>query len=337
MQLIRPVASKDLDELIALASETGYGLTTLPQDPEFLGRRIRESELNFSRLGERRPRGEPFLFVLEDLATRAIIGTCGIVPKVGGFEPFYAYRIDTAIHESEIVKIRKEVKTLHLVAEHDGPSELVSLFLSPKHRGRNVGRFLSLSRFLFLAEFPQNFEETIIAEIRGVIDEKGRPPFWDAIGRHFFEIDFQQSDYLSLLNKKIIADLMPTHPIYVPLLPEDAQKVIGVPHADSKGAARILEAEGMRFSGMVDIFDGGPILTAPVNSIRTVRESARHRVIDVVDDRPGSATIVSTVRDGFRAVLGTAHRSEEGLAIGRAVAHALGIGKGEWVRSVELR
>ena len=50
----------------------------------------------------------------------------------------------------------------------------------------------------------------MIAEMRGVIDDQGRSAFWDAVGKHFFEIDFPKADYLSMVNKKFIADLMPT-------------------------------------------------------------------------------------------------------------------------------
>lgn len=327
MMIIRPVAMKDLEDLVALAEETGYGLTTLPRDRNFLKKRIRESEINFQRMEESdltELSSRAYLFVLEDLEFRRVVGTSAIVPKVGGFEPFYAYRIKTVVHASEITGTRKEIKTLHLVAEHSGPCEIGSLFLSRKYRLKNIGRFLSLARFLFMAEHPNGFDRTVIAEIRGVIDESGHPPFWSAVGRHFFDIDFQQSDYLALLNKKIIADLMPTVPIYIPLLPKEAQAVIGVPHKDSAGALRILEEEGMHQSGMVDIFDAGPILVADRDEIRTVRESARYRLEDLVQKEP---MMIGTTSGEFRACLGGANEA----------AQAFGIGKKDWVRAAPLR
>src|SRR5579864_537607 len=125
MLVIRPIALQDLPALESLAALTGFGLTTLPRDPNLLGRRIRASVRGFEKLtDDDRPRGETYLFVLEDLPTGKIIGTSGIVAKVGGFEPFYAYRIETAVHQSKMLNVRKEIQVLHLVEEHDGPCEV---------------------------------------------------------------------------------------------------------------------------------------------------------------------------------------------------------------------
>ena len=67
--------------------------------------------------------------------------------------------------------MRKEIQVLHLVRQHSGPCEICSLFLAPEHRraGGNLSRLLSLSRFLFMAEFAKTFEPTVIAEGPGVI------------------------------------------------------------------------------------------------------------------------------------------------------------------------
>ena len=127
MFVIRPVQATDLDGLLGLAGQTSFGLTTLPKDADWLAGRIRDSEEAFRRLPDQRPRGEAYLFVLEDTATGRVLGTAGIVSKVGGFEPFYAYRVETSVHESKMLGIRKEIQTLHLEKEHDGPCEIGSM------------------------------------------------------------------------------------------------------------------------------------------------------------------------------------------------------------------
>src|SRR5262249_22653987 len=157
---------------------------------------------------------------------------------------FYAYRIEKAVHESDVLKVRKEVPFLKLVTEHNGPCEIGSLFLAPSYRRDGNGRFLSLVRFLFMAEQPKRFDPVVIAELRGVIDDLGHSAFWDALGRHFFEVEYPTADYLSMVNKKFIADLMPSHPIYIPLLPKEAQAVIGQVHEQTRPALKILEDEG---------------------------------------------------------------------------------------------
>ena len=281
---------------------------------------------------------------MEDPDTRdanergAIIGASGIVSKVGGFEPFYAFRIASEVHASEHLNVRTEVSYLQLVREHDGPCEIGSLFLHPDYRGRDNGRLLQLVRFLFIAEHPAAFEDTVVSELRGVIDDQGHSPFWDAVGRHFFDIDFPRADYLSVVNKKFIADLMPVHPIYIPLLPATAREVIGKAHASTQPALRNLEAEGFRFSGMVDIFDAGPCVSCPRDEIRAVRES-RCGVVRAIADRPAASEpfVVATRGAEFRACVGPVELTGGDARIGVDLARSLNVTVGESLRFVPLR
>src|SRR5882762_813753 len=119
MLVFRPITLEDLPQLAELAAVAGIGLTTLPKDPQLLENRILESRRSFERLtlsskslasqSAERPGGEIYLFVLEDLHTGRITGTSAIVSKVGGFEPFYAYKIETTVAESETLNVRKEI------------------------------------------------------------------------------------------------------------------------------------------------------------------------------------------------------------------------------------
>ena len=281
MLKVRPICQADLNSLHDLAGMTGFGLTTLPRDQELLLERIKESEESFRRMSKR-PHGESYLFVMEDPATRRVVGTCGITSKVGGFEPFYTYRIETSVHHSEMLNVHKEIQTLTLVVEHNGPCEVGSLFLHPDYRREGNGRMLALSRFLFMAEHRQRFEPVVIAEMRGVIDDHGGSAFWNAVGKHFFEIDFPKADYLSMVNKRFIADLMPRHPIYVPLLPAEAQAVIGQVHPDTRPALELLKSEGFHVTDMVDIFEAGPVVSARQDEIRTIRDSVEAVIEEIV-------------------------------------------------------
>jgi arginine N-succinyltransferase len=200
---------------------------------------------------------------------------------------------------------------------------------------------LSLARFLFMAEHRWSFDETVIAEMRGVIDAAGRSPFWDAVGRHFFEIEFPNADYLSLLNKRFIADLMPHHPVSIPLLPPAAQAVIGQVHPDTRPALAILEQEGFAFTGMVDIFEAGPIVSCPRDRIRLVRESRSLPVAALTDaaaDTTGGDWIVAGWRDGFRACRSAVELPPAGgVGLPRDTARALGVRVGDTVRIGRLR
>jgi arginine N-succinyltransferase len=341
MYVIRPITLDDLPALLDLTRQTGFGLTTLPHDEKLLRRRIKQSLRGFEELTDDDPPiGETYLFVLEHAPTGRIWGTCGIASKVGGYEPFYAYRIDTSIHQSDILHTRKEIQTLHLVQMHSGPCEIGSLFLDPRHRGGGNGRLLSLSRFLFMANYPAYFDPMVIAEMRGVVDDRGRSPFWEAVGRHFFDVEFPIADYLSMVNKGFIADLMPKHPIYIPLLPREAQAVIGAVHADTRGAIKILTDEGFECCDMVDIFEAGPVVRCRLDQVRAVRDSRTGRVerLAEVPEAASEQFVVANCRHNFRATTSRLATDASGhVTLPANVAAALGVTIGDPVRYVSIR
>jgi arginine N-succinyltransferase len=337
MVFIRPVKLDDLEPLLELAGAAGVGLTTLPKDRDLLKRRIGKSLRCMEQIPDR-PGGEAYLFVMEDEATRKIVGASGVVSKVGGFEPFYAYKIEKETHQSKELKVQKEIALLRLVYEHSGPAEIGSLYLSPEYRGRDAGRLLQLSRFLFVAEHREAFEPEVVSELRGVIDTAGRSVFWDALGRHFFDIEFRQADYLSVVSKKFIADLMPRHPIYIPLLPRAAQEVIGKVHESSRPALKNLEDEGFGFNGMVDIFDAGPCVACNRDDIRTVRDSAVAVIAAITAEPIASPTHLICSRAGeFRVCTAPLVADGEGVRVGEETARVLGVTAGQEVRYSLLR
>lgn len=338
MLVVRPVSLKDLDALMELTRSVGYGLTTLPADVGFLRKRILKSLRSFEGMSDQ-PAGEAYLFVLEDTVTGKVVGTSGCVSKVGGFEPFYAFRIETTVHESKSLGVRKEIAVLHLVAEHNGPCEIGSLFLSPALRGGHNGRLLSLARFLFMADHPQCFDPLVLAEMRGIVDAAGRSPFWEAVGKHFFDVDYSRADYLSVINKRFMGELMPKHPVYITLLPPEAKSVIGMVHDQTRPALRMLECEGFAWTGMVDMFDAGPIVTSPLKDIRVVRESQKLTVADLVHTEvAGEAQLVTNARADFRAAAAPVeHTADGGVRLSAQSAAALGVNIGDAVRVAPLR
>jgi arginine N-succinyltransferase len=338
MMIVRPVRMEDLDRVFELATAANYGLTSLPRDREMLQRRVGESLHAFQKQAER-PGGELYLFIMEDLETEAVIGTSCLVSKVGGFQPFWAYRVETCVHKCDALGIRKEISTLHLVKEHSGPSEIGGLFLGREYRKHGNGRLLSLFRFLFVAEFPERFEPTMIAEMRGVVESDGTSPFWEAIGRHFFDIDYPSADLLSVMDKRFIADLMLTCPVYIPLLPQSAQEVIGKVHQRTAPALKMLLDEGFDYTGMVDIFEGGPVISCPMAEIRIVRESRSAEVEAIASGAVETLPcIIARFGGDFRACAGDVALGEEsGVIISPEVAAALGIRQRDRVRFAPMR
>jgi arginine N-succinyltransferase len=330
MLVLRPLREPDLPRLVALARDTGGGLTTLPPNEDFLASRIDESLASFRRRATR-PGSEFYLFGLEDTATSELMGVSGIAARVGGFEPWYSYKIRRERFTHAPLKFSREIPTLHLRQEHRGPSEICSLFLHRDLRRSGAGRLLSLARFLFMNAFPRRFTETVIAEMRGYVDQTGKSPFWEAVARHFYPFDFYRADVLSGLGEKeFIADLNPRHPLYLPLLASEVQAVIGRVHHDTEPALALLLAEGFEHSGEVDIFDAGPILHARVAELRCVSSSRRARVRSAAATAPAPAQLLANGSLDFRACLGAVVQHDDGtVSIARETAAALNLEAGD--------
>jgi arginine N-succinyltransferase len=335
MLIVRCVREDDLDSLFDLIQKSEFGLTTLKISKSELESRIERSLFAF-RKKDARPQGQPYVFVMEDLSNGRLVGTCAIYSKTGGFEPLYSYEIKKSIHSSEELSVHKEIDTLHLKAQHDGPTEIGSLFLSPDYWGGGHGRLLSMSRFLFLAEFQERFEKKVIAEMRGVVDSSGVSPLWSALGSYFFQMDFPKAETLTSQSKKVIADLMPKHPIYIPLLPQAAQDVIGKVHSNTEPALAMLLKEGFENRGLVDLFDGGPTVECELDSIRAVRESKSGTVGQIVESvEDGERQILSNSRLDFRTCLGEIVWDGDKATIDQNSALRLDLKAGDTMRSVK--
>ena len=174
--------------------------------------------------------------------------------------------------------------------------------------------------------------------MRGRVNSDGISPLWSALGSYFFQMDFPKAETLTTRSKKIIGELMPKHPIYIPLLPEDAQEVIGKVHANTEPALAMLLKEGFENRNLVDIFDGGPTLECDLDDIRAVRECESGTVTAIaekVDD--GNRQILSNSRLDFRACLGQIAWQGDQATIDQASALRLNLKTGDAIRSVNLK
>lgn len=338
MMIIRPVERRDLTDIMTLAGKSGVGLTSLPRDEATLAARI-ERALKTWR-GEL-PTGEQcYLFVLEDCARRRVVGVSAIEVAVGLTDPWYSFRVGTQVHASKSLNVYRSVPTLSLSNDHTGYTELCTLFLDADYRHGTHGKLLSKVRFLFMAAFRKHFARKVIAEMRGFSDEEGCSPFWESVGRHFFAIEFAKADYLSGTGQKaFIAELMPQHPLYVEFLTAEAQRVIGEVHPQTAPARALLESEGLRYQGYIDIFDGGPTLEADIDEVRAVKNSRQISV--VLDDAPENrdAPLYLVANDSYlnyRATLVSADLRDERLHLSGSMAAALGVTSGDRVRMATL-
>jgi arginine N-succinyltransferase len=71
---------------------------------------------------------------------------------------------------------------------------------------------------------------------------------------------------------------------------------MGVPHPSGRAALRMLEAEGFRYEGYIDIFDGGPSVSAPTDQVRTIREGRDFVFAGTHEEDSGATMLVASGR-----------------------------------------
>ena len=336
MMLIRPVRRDDLAAITRLAAKTGVGVTSLPLNEERLLARIERMLASWDETAPLAEQG--YLFVLEESEQQQVVGISGLEAAVGLAEPWYNYRVGTLVHASKELSVYSQMPTLFLSNDHTGYSELCTLFLDPEFRHSKNGQLLSKARFLFMAAFRERFADKVIAEMRGYSDSEGCSPFWEGLGRQFFAIDFSEADYLTGIGQKsFIAELMPKHPLYVDFLTPETRAVIGQVHPQTAPARAILESEGLRYEGYVDIFDGGPTLESYVSEIRAVRDS---RVLPVRLGTPSTERPLYLLSNDrftqFRALLAHISLSDDAVVLSAETAAALHVTAADTVRFVPL-
>lgn len=334
MIIIRPIKEKDTEAFIEIAFQAGIGMTSMPKNRESLKRKILESEKSFT---ESPPAdAKTYLFVLEDLDTGKIEGTCGIIAETGTKSPLSFYQIRNKEQYKGIGSAVKTVPTLHVVHYQNYWSEICSLYLSPEYRHSGIGRLLSLSRFLFIAAFPKRFSTKIFAEMRGYIDKDRTSPFWNGIGQHFINTTFEILMGLRDAGTLDLSLTLPLKPIYVELLPQNVQDAIGQTHEETKPALQMLTQEGFTPSGEFDVCDGGPKIESVTKKIRSVKESIKTTVSGITDEIVDTPKfILSNDKLNFRACFCPIQKNKKGgIIIPLDVAQALELKVGDTVRYV---
>jgi arginine N-succinyltransferase len=97
----------------------------------------------------------------------------------------------------------------------------------------------------------------------------------------------------------------------------------------------MLEEEGFVYDRYVDIFDGGPTVTAPTDRIRTVRESTTETIAEIADGGRNKMLVATGRLKDFRACCASVKRlPRKGICIDREAAELLGVEVGDQVAAV---
>lgn len=363
--IIRPVRETDLSAICEIAMQVGPSIS-LPNDSKTIQKKIDRSLASFSL--SNKPDERLFFLILEDLFEHRILGTAAIEARAGShLNPFFNFTVGRVASISKTLNRTFFHQVLYLANNYEEASLLGTLYLNRKCRGLGLGQFLSRSRCLFIAQFPDFFSDIIVANMRGVFNEENKSPFWGSIGYHFLKIDFYKAYFLySTEGAQMIYDLAPKYPIYVSLLPKEAQKVIGETHQNTKAALHLLEKEGFVYRDVIDVFDGGPIVEVPKKLLKAMRDSHLATVVGIVQNisdqtmeqdrskdsndgiEPGyeneaqqvvgkSIFMISNTKMDFRTLRGKIQFIElDKVIIEESVAKILDINKGDKIRYYAL-
>jgi arginine N-succinyltransferase len=327
---VRPATGEHFRAIYQMAKLTGGGFTNLPADRSTLVAKLDRSEKSFAR-AEDSQSGDLYMFELEDPKSGKIRGTCQVFGQVGVAQPFYSYHLSSLTQSSPELGKTFHNQLLTLTTDLEGSSEVGGLFLHPELRAGGWGSLLARSRYLFMKLHRTRFGDRTLAELRGVMDEAGNAPFWDALAGKFFGMSFPDADEFNAVHgTKFIADLMPRTPIYVALLTDGAKGVMGQPHPSGRAAMRMLEEEGFYFDRYVDIFDGGPTVTVDTDDIRTMRESTRETVGEIAGGGKIKAIVASGRLTDFRACCASVRKlPKKGVALDPEAAELLEVEVGD--------
>ena len=307
MHVVRPVELSDISALETLAAVTMPGVHTLPKTREKIAASVERSIASFAAHVDI-PSEESYLFVLESLATREIVGTAAIFASAGSNGTYFSFRNDVIQQVSRDLNISHSVHALTLCSELTAYSQLSGFYVRDREGAGLEAALLSRARLLFAVLAPHRFGDRFFVPLAGVTDAKGSSPFWDALGRKFFKMDFLDAERVigGARNRTLIVELMPHYPVYVPLLPGDAQAAMGQIHPDGELAFNLLTEEGFEADDYIDIFDGGPILQAHKNSLRSFSDSVARRVAPADPDAACDALVTYAVgasnEQNFRAI-----------------------------------
>jgi arginine N-succinyltransferase len=276
--LLREATTADVPQVLRLARLLDS--INLPTEEDDLVALTRRSALSFRGKTPDRHDGV-YLFVLEERATQRIAGTAMAIAKHGTPESPHFY-LEMATDQRYSKTLKKMFRHTYLILRRslDGPTEVGGLIVDPAYRQHEakIGKQLSFVRFLYLAMYPERFEDEVVAEMMPPLTADKESLFWECYGKRVTGLSFREADKLSTKDKEFIDALFPSIPLYLCMLPVEVQEQIGQVGPDTQGAVHLLEKVGLRFLRHVDPFDGGPYYGAKVDEILLVRQFCRRRL-----------------------------------------------------------
>lgn len=269
---VRQANLNDVDQLFELSKQ--FNLLNLPSDKKVIESKIATSIQSFD--DELDKEKSKYMLVGIDSENNNLIGCSQIIGQKGSEDnPSYCYELLKKEKFSPDLSVGFIHQILRLKIDTNGPTEIGGLIVDKRYRKRpeKIGKLISLARFKYIGLRQKKFKKRILSEMAPPLTEDGRSEFWDALGRRFTGMPYQEADLLSQQNKEFIKSLFPEEDIYSCLLDAKARLVMGRVSNDTQPALHMLEKIGFKKINEVDPFDGGPHLEVKVADLKILQDS----------------------------------------------------------------
>ncbi len=328
--IVRAVQHDDLIQLVDLAKQ--FSLLNLPGDRKVLSQKIERSEQSFA--GKLSKDQAEYLFVIEDIEEKMIVGSSLAIAKHGSEDvPHCFFKILKRDMFSQDLGVGFIHQVLRFQLDFDGPTEIGGLLVDRAYRRRpeKLGKQISLSRFLYMALHPERFEDRVLCELTPPLTEEGRSEFWEALGRRFTGLPYQEADMLSQSHKEFIESLFPKDDIYLALLDAKARLVLGRVGEATKPAQHLLESVGFEYLDEVDPFDGGPHYGAMTKEILPIKLGKKLKLEEFKDPVYKNQGMIGTGGEVFRAALVSYDMRGDRVSVPKKTREVLGVELGDEV------
>ena len=262
--LMREALMKDSSQLKELAGH--FYLGSLSADLKDIEDKIKISQDSFKKKIPIENRN--FLFVLEDLAQRKIIGSSQILSAFGK-------------NNSPCFLLIEEdgKKYLKLTKNRTGKHQMGGLILhfNYRHAKERLGLLLGGIRFLYINSYPEDFSKILEVNLTPPFKIKERySAFWEEVGRKYIDEDVITG--LDLYRKEKI-DFFSRFPknlkISLESLSREAKQCLQSVHSETQPAYEALLKLGFYKTNKYHFIDGGLFLESEVSKISLISQTQK--------------------------------------------------------------
>lgn len=235
--------------------------------------------------------GEQRLVALLDGRPQA---TLRLRPRIGLDLPRCWWHVGCSVHAAAELRLFTRQQTLLLGHDHTGATEIVVDAALPAGdpgthgadeadtlrpalaRRAGVLQRLLAAALLQVAAARADYAADLVVELPGLRDAAGQSPFWQGLGRHFYDGDPRDAQArLGDAWRSHVAALLPRHPVLSSFLPPAARAALAQVDPAQRVWREVLEAAGLRYTHHLRIDDGGPVLGGPTDALPGVAQAQR--------------------------------------------------------------